>query len=230
MKAFALVAVIFVLVVAFAVAGLADMNSTVSISVRDANAREVIDLIGTSANLDIKFDSPVRGNVTLSLTDVPAGTALRLVANTLGLEMSESEGEVHLSRPSRATADLSTLKRAIADIPEPQLGYRVYLAPETPTTTSLTSGYGLYGGASEENFVTEKVPIYFADSEDIAYIFGGDVIETRMSDYSGGGGGYGGGNNNNYGHNNNDNNNYSSNRNNNNRSNNNNNNNYNTSW
>ncbi len=206
MRALALMVAMILLCLTFGLLSSADLNTPVSVNVRDANAREVLDLIGTSANLDIKFDTVVHGTVTVSLNDVPAGTALRLIADTLGLEMFQEDGTVHFNKPAHVASNLNILKTAIADVPEPQLGYRVYIAPKQPKLSYNALGYGssLYG--AEENYVTEKIPVYFADAVDIAYIFGGDEIETRMSDYSGGGygsgGNYGGSGRSNYGSNN----------------------------
>jgi len=102
------------------------------------------------------------------------------------------------------------------------------ISPKDPLPTLGATGVGFLDEYQTETSATEKVPVYFADAIDIAYMFGGDVIETRMMEYSGGGGGGGG----NYGNNSNSNNNNSNNNNdnNNNSNRNSNNNNNSSSW
>jgi len=209
MRKLAFLAVLVVLTGVFGTFACADMNTPVSVSVRDADVREVLDLVATAADLKLKFEATLRGRITLSVTERPAATVMQLVAGMMGVEMYESEGVVTFTRPGEGAADLTSIKRAIADVPEPELGYRVYITPENQQVSS----YSLYGADAyaTENYVTEKVPVYFADAIDIAYMFGGDVIETRMMEYSGGGGGGGG----NYGNNSNSNDNNSNSRNNN---------------
>lgn len=212
MRKLAFLAVLVVLTGVFGTFACADMNTPVSVSVRDADAREVLDLVATAADLKLKFEATLRGRITLSITERPAATVMQLVAGMMGVEMYESEGVVTFSRPGDGAGDLTSIKKAIADVPEPELGYRVYIAPENQQVSSnLMFGTDYY---ATEDYVTEKVPVYFADAIDIAYMFGGDVIETRMMDYAGGGGGGSYGNNN-------DNNNNSNNRNNNDNNNNN---------
>ena len=87
------------------------------------------------------------------------------------------------------------------------------ISPKEPLPTLGATGVGFLEEYQTENYVTEKVPVYFADAIDIAYMFGGDVIETRMMDYAGGGGGGSYGNNNNSNSNNRNNNDNDNNRN-----------------
>jgi len=215
MRKLAFLAVLVVLTGVFGTFACADINTPVSVSVRDADAREVLDLVATAADLKLKFEATLRGRITLSVTECPAATVMQLVAGMMGVEMYESGGVVTFSRTGEGAADLTSIKKAIADVPEPELGYRVYIPPENqPVSSASMFGTDFY---ATEDFVTEKVPMYFADAIDIAYMFGGDVIETRMMDYAGGGGGgsYGNNDDNNSNRNNNDNNNRNSNNNNN---------------
>ena len=205
---------------AFGLVASADENTLVSLNVKDADVRDVIEMIAKSADLNYVLAPEVRGRIgSLVLIDVPARVAIEQVLNQLGLQYTLEGGIFSIFKPKEESLTAASLREVIAmSVPQDQqIARPIMITPKEPLPVLGATGVGFLEEYQTENYVTEKVPMYFADAIDIAYMFGGDVIETRMMDYAGGGGGgsYGNNDDNNSNRNNNDNNNRNSNNNNN---------------
>ncbi len=193
----ALLAFVFLATFALALVAVADENTVVSLNVKDADIRDVVEMIAKSADLNYVLGSDVRGRISsLVLVDVPARVALEETLNQLGLKYHLEQGIFKIYKPKEEGSTAASLREVIqAAVPKQQeIALPIIISPKETLPALSTTGVAFLEESQEENYVTEKIPVYFADAVDIAYIFGGDEIETRMSDYSGGGYGsdYGG--------------------------------------
>ncbi len=68
---------------------------TVSLTIKDADVRDVLTYLAREANLNIVFSDAVRGKVTMSLKRVPIHTAVRVVMRARGLDAIR-EGNVYI--------------------------------------------------------------------------------------------------------------------------------------
>jgi hypothetical protein len=139
-------------------------SKKVTLNLENADVKYALKLLFQSVGVNYTLDPNVIGTVTVSLTDVPFRVALENILRSVASVQPLTyrvESGVYNIAP-----------KVVETNTEPPA------TPETDTTKKAATR-------------TEKIQLNFADSADIARIFGGQVIQTRFGSL--GQGGFGGG-------------------------------------
>jgi type II secretory pathway component HofQ len=140
-----------------------DLNKNVSIDLKDAPLKTALEILGKDSGLNYIIEPGVQGrSVTVNLQDIPLGVALQKIVSAAGLTISQ-EGGVYTIGVRK------------------QLPTSTDMAPIAPETATV-----------ERKSSTEKIPIGYADANDIAAIFGFSGSNYGAGGY-GSGSGYGSG-------------------------------------
>lgn len=147
-------------------------NKKVTLNLENADIRSALKLLFDTVGLNFALDSNVRGAVTVSLNDTPFRTALESILRSSSMIplTYRVEGGVYNISPKPDTNQNPDISNVTPDVS----------GADVATVAKTTKR-------------PVKIVVNFADAADIAYIFGGTVIQSRYSSMGGGNGGYGNG-------------------------------------
>lgn len=95
---------------------IAGSTKKVTLSLRDADVKQVLRMFADKANMNIIFHNTVRGEVTLDLKDVPINTALEFVLDACELTYIRQDNNIIIASKS-AAKDLSYARQNFTTIP-----------------------------------------------------------------------------------------------------------------
>lgn len=134
--------------------------------------------------------------VTASLVDVTVDEALSVVLGQAGL-MSIQDAGVYQIRPKPDAVGPRTTRPAVSGAFLPSFQFRPAAPGEgadAAAGAAPAAGAAAGAAATKENPPLRLIIVKFADPGDLAYLFGGTVMQGGSgSGQGGGGGGYGGG-------------------------------------
>lgn len=162
-------------------------------------------VLASFKRLDPSFQYALSGDigdtkVTVTLVNVTLEAALTIVLAQSNLTSVEENGVVQIRRQAAApTSRVAPPSRRLAPpgflFSPPKA---ISLSPATPTATGTASAVSNSGGATtkkaggEVDLPLRLIMLKHADPADLAWLFGGDVVEGGGLYGSGGGGDYGG--------------------------------------
>ncbi len=95
---------------------IAGSSKKVTLSLRDADVKQVLRMFADKANMNIIFHNTVRGEVTLDLKDVPINTALEFVLDACELTYIRQDNNIIIASKD-AAKDLSYARQNFTTIP-----------------------------------------------------------------------------------------------------------------
>ena len=95
---------------------IAGSSKNVTLSLRDADVKQVLRMFADKANMNIIFHNTVRGEVTLDLKDVPINTALEFVLDACELTYIRQDNNIIIASKD-AAKDLSYARQNFTTIP-----------------------------------------------------------------------------------------------------------------
>ena len=95
---------------------IAGSSKKVTLSLRDADVKQVLRMFADKANMNIVFHNTVRGEVTLDLKDVPINTALEFVLDACELTYIRQDNNIIIASKD-AAKDLSYARQNFTTIP-----------------------------------------------------------------------------------------------------------------
>lgn len=95
---------------------IAGCSKKVTLSLRDADVKQVLRMFADKANMNIIFHNTVRGEVTLDLKDVPINTALEFVLDACELTYIRQDNNIIIASKD-AAKDLSYARQNFTTIP-----------------------------------------------------------------------------------------------------------------
>lgn len=165
-----------------------DDAARITVDFKNAPIREVLsELARQFPGLRYTIPDDVRGEVTVGLRDISLPAALRLVLGSIGASYRLEDGTYVVERQPRPVSR-----------PLPPTSARPPVTRTPPAARAAPLGMVSSAPAAadedeEEDLVVRALRIKRADPVDVAIVFGGTVVSSRMGQLAGyGGGGYGG--------------------------------------
>jgi len=167
----------------------------VTVTFRDADLRSALGVLFADTGVNYVIGEGVTGMVNANLTNVPLTQALRMILDPLGLTYRQEENVYTIVRKA-GTAAPGTYPGGDMTMG----GYGPAGMPVATTPGVYAGGVGYPGtdntgtvtvSTKEGKIIVDVIRLLYADSTEIAALFGGSSATSRFN--SGSGGGYGGG-------------------------------------
>ncbi|MFQ6131860.1 MAG: hypothetical protein ACE5R4_07465 [Armatimonadota bacterium] len=182
---------VLVAVALMAIAAQAQVQGIISIDLKDQPLAEALAVLQRDVpGFNYQLDPAVRGNVTVSLRDIDINAALGLILSSVGATYRIDQG-TYVIEPKPMVAPTGRLPLGPTGLRAPVRTPPPAPAPGTGAVTAAPAT-----GEGEEELVVRRIRVKRADPVDVALVFGGTVVSSRMGQlagFGGGGGGWGGG-------------------------------------
>lgn len=157
---------------------------TVNLDVKDANARDAIQMVFKAAGQGMVIDPDVQGTITMTLPEMPWEQALSYILDQVGAQFKKDGAGIY--RISNKPAPVENPQQQFGPLGGLPPDVRMPIEQTLPTATKPK-----VSGTTEEEKIVDKIPMTYAYAGDIALLFGGTIIPLTAP--GGGTGGYGGG-------------------------------------
>jgi len=165
----------------------AQVQGIINIDIKNTPVADVLKQLQQQVpGFEYQLDPAVQGNVNVSLRDIDINAALRLIVDSVGATYRVDQGTYVVDpKPLTTTGRAPAVWGARTPVRTP---------PAAPSAGAGGVSAAPTTGAGQEELVVRRLRVKRADPADIALLFGGSVVSSRMGQmaWSGGGGGGGG--------------------------------------